>query len=41
MVPTSGGNPLVAGTSPSSGEISWNCTSGTLDNKYRPANCRN
>ena len=23
-----------------SGEISWTCTGGTLDRKYRPANCR-
>ena len=23
-----------------SGEISWTCTGGTLERKYRPANCR-
>lgn len=22
------------------GEVTWDCTGGTLDNKYRPANCR-
>ena len=41
MQPRSG-NPLaalVAGTPPAS-EIQWICTGGTLDDKYRPANCR-
>ncbi|HEY0914142.1 MAG TPA: pilin [Solimonas sp.] len=30
---------LTAGTVPSSA-IAWTCTGGTLDDKYRPANCR-
>ncbi|HHH35293.1 MAG TPA: pilin [Gammaproteobacteria bacterium] len=40
MTPTSGGNPLVAGTPPAGGEISWDCKGGTLKSKYRPSNCR-
>lgn len=39
LVPTSGGANLVAGTPPA-GEIQWNCTGGTLIDKYRPSNCR-
>jgi type IV pilus assembly protein PilA len=30
---------LTAGTPPS-GPITWTCTGGTLDKKYRPAECR-
>ena len=40
LVPTSDGNPLVAGTVPAGGSVSWNCTGGTLAQKYRPAQCR-
>ncbi|RJQ47586.1 MAG: pilin [Gammaproteobacteria bacterium] len=39
LVPTSGGAALVAGTPPAQ-EINWNCTGGTLADKYRPSNCR-
>jgi len=39
MIPTSGGNPLVAGTIPSN-NISWDCTTGDLVAKFRPSNCR-
>jgi type IV pilus assembly protein PilA len=39
LVPTSGGAALVAGTPPA-GSIDWNCTGGTLLDRYRPANCR-
>jgi len=41
FVPTAGGQPLVAGTVPTTA-ISWSCSGGgtTLDNKYRPAECR-
>src|SRR3569833_1809724 len=39
MTPTSAGNALVAGTPPAS-SIDWDCTGGTLDDKYRPSNCR-
>jgi type IV pilus assembly protein PilA len=40
MVPTSGGNALAAGAVPAGGSISWNCTGGTLQARYRPAQCR-
>ncbi len=39
LVPTEGGNALVAGTPPSDA-IEWSCTGGTLDDRYRPSNCR-
>ena len=39
IVPTSGGAPLVAGTPPG-GSIEWNCTGGTLNDDFRPSNCR-
>ncbi|MEO1766231.1 pilin [Thiobacter aerophilum] len=39
MTPQSGGAALAAGTVPT-GAITWNCTGGTLDNRYRPAECR-
>ena len=41
LSPTSGasGGALSAGTVPST-EITWNCKGGSLDAKYRPANCR-
>jgi len=39
LVPTAGGAALVAGTPPA-GAIEWDCTGGTLDDKYRPSNCR-
>lgn len=40
IVPTSAGNPLVSGTVPAGGSISWACTTGTLLGKFRPAACR-
>ena len=44
FVPTSGGNPLVGtatdSTVPTGPAITWNCTGGTLIEKYRPAECR-
>ena len=39
FTPTAGGAALVAGTPPQ-GAIEWDCTGGTLDDRYRPANCR-
>ncbi len=39
LVPSSGGNPLAAGTIPN-GSIDWDCTGGTLPANYRPSNCR-
>ena len=39
LVPTAGGNALAAGTPPSDA-IEWSCTGGTLDDRYRPSNCR-
>ncbi len=39
MVPTSSGAALAAGTPPS-GSINWACTTGTLEAKYRPSECR-
>lgn len=40
FVPTSGGAALASGTIPAGGSISWGCTGGTLNAKYRPASCR-
>lgn len=34
------GTIILAPTVQSTGEITWNCTGGTLLAKYRPANCR-
>ena len=39
LVPTSAGAALASGTIPA-GAIEWDCTGGTLVDKYRPANCR-
>jgi type IV pilus assembly protein PilA len=39
MVPTSAGNPLVAGTPPVAA-VAWTCTGGTLAPELRPASCR-
>jgi type IV pilus assembly protein PilA len=39
LTPTSGGAALVAGTPPT-GAINWDCTGGTLQDKYKPSNCR-
>jgi len=39
MAPTVGGSALVSGTIPADA-ISWNCTGGDLDDRYRPAICR-
>lgn len=38
LSPSSGGASLTAGTPPTT-SITWTCA-GTLDNKYRPSNCR-
>lgn len=40
LTPTSNAVPLAAGTPPAGNEISWSCTGGTLEAKYRPAVCR-
>lgn len=39
FVPTAGGAALASGTIPTD-RISWNCTTGSLLSKYRPAECR-
>ncbi len=39
LVPTAGGSNLTAGSAPDDA-IVWDCTGGTLDNRYRPSNCR-
>jgi len=39
MVPTAGGAALASGTVPGDA-IAWDCTGGTLLDKYRPSNCR-
>jgi len=39
LVPTSNGVALAAGTPPAA-SIDWDCTGGSLDDRYRPANCR-
>ena len=39
LVPNAGGAVLASGTIPG-GPITWNCTTGTLVAKYRPAECR-
>ena len=39
-VPTSAGAALVAGTVPTGGSIAWNCTTGTLAERFRPSACR-
>ena len=31
---------LVVGIPPATGSIGWDCTGGSLDDKYKPANCR-
>lgn len=44
IVPTSGGTALAgtatASTIPVGGSIEWNCAGGTLQAKFRPAECR-
>ena len=45
LVPSSDGTPFTLGTStgstvPTGGSIDWNCTTGSLAAKYRPAVCR-
>ena len=40
MVPQSSGVALASGTVPTGGSIDWSCVGGTLDAKYRPAQCR-
>ena len=39
FVPTANGAALAAGTPPAT-NVSWVCTTGTLQAKYRPAECR-
>jgi type IV pilus assembly protein PilA len=39
MTPTAGGAALAAGTPPTDAVV-WDCTGGTLLDKYRPSNCR-
>jgi type IV pilus assembly protein PilA len=39
LVPTAGGAALASGTVPTDA-IAWDCTGGTLADKYRPSNCR-
>ena len=39
FIPKSAGAVLTAGTVPTDA-IVWDCTTGTLDSRYRPANCR-
>lgn len=39
LTPTSAGAALVSGTVPA-GAIAWDCTGGTLEDRFRPANCR-
>ena len=34
------GRTIIFTPSTGNGAISWNCTGGTLEDKYRPANCR-
>lgn len=40
MSPTASGTALSGGTVPTT-EITWDCTGGTLDQKFRPGICRN
>jgi len=35
-----GGTILMAPTLQANGDVTWDCTGGTLVDKYRPANCR-
>ncbi len=43
---TLGGNPTANATTITllptlnAGSVTWNCTGGTMDDRYRPANCR-
>lgn len=39
MTPNSGGAAIAAGTAVTDA-ITWTCTGGTLNNRFRPANCR-
>ncbi|WP_462146137.1 pilin [Pseudoalteromonas gelatinilytica] len=39
ITPNDSDGALTAGTLPD-GAITWDCTGGTLDDKYRPSNCR-
>jgi len=36
----SGGETIIFTSDTAGSGVQWNCTSGTLQNKYRPANCR-
>ena len=35
-----GGTIIMAPTLTANGDVTWTCTGGTLDDTYRPANCR-
>ena len=35
-----GGDTITMAPATASGSVTWNCTGGTLVDKYRPANCR-
>ena len=39
LVPTAGGAALASGAIPADA-IAWNCTGGTVEDRFRPANCR-
>ncbi len=39
LTPKAAGGALAAGTPPAEA-IVWDCTEGSLDDKYRPSNCR-
>ena len=38
--PTANAKTIVLTPTETAGGITWSCTGGTLDDKYRPANCR-
>jgi type IV pilus assembly protein PilA len=40
ITPTSGGAALLTSGAPQPAQIVWNCTTGNLNVKYRPAECR-
>lgn len=39
FIPSAGGATLASGTVPTD-RLAWNCTTGTLSARYRPAECR-
>ena len=40
LIPTSGGAALAASTVPAGGSVTWDCTTGSLETKFRPSACR-